>query len=173
MNNNINNNVNFTAKLNIRALTQNKSRWNKIAQEFEQQTKKFEDDTLVLSNDNELEIAKHYGPKVTTEMSKLHDLFLTPEGTKKLLQLSDEKIAKKLALILNIFKKEHETDRAKNYLYQVTTPSKNRNTNIDENLVNQMLDALKNKIIKDTNDSFANDKVFQNGINKYWSVFTD
>ena len=66
MENNINNNINFTAKLNVRALTDNKSRWKNIAAEFERQTLKLKDDTLVLTNDNELEIAKHYGPKVTT-----------------------------------------------------------------------------------------------------------
>ena len=38
MENNINNNINFTAKLNVRALTDNKSRWKNIAAEFERQT---------------------------------------------------------------------------------------------------------------------------------------
>ena len=43
MENNINNNINFTAKLNVRALTDNKSRWKNIAAEFERQTLKLKD----------------------------------------------------------------------------------------------------------------------------------
>ena len=54
----INNNVSFTAKLNVKALKNNKTRWKNIADEFERQTLKETNDTLVLSNDTELEIAK-------------------------------------------------------------------------------------------------------------------
>ena len=174
MENNINNNINFTAKLNVRALTDNKSRWKNIAAEFERQTLKLKDDTLVLTNDNELEIAKHYGPKVTTPMSKLQYLLLTNECTEKLMQLSDEKIAKKLAQILNIFKKEEKIQHASSILYDVSkTKNKNGNTNIDKDLVYKMLDALKLKMRKDTSDSIATDTLLRNGVKEYFSIFSD
>lgn len=172
MDNNINNNINFTAKLNIKALTNNKSRWKNIATEFERQTLKLKDDALVLTNDNELEICKHYGPKVTTIYSRLQELSLTNECTQKLMQLSDEKIAKKLAYILNIFKKEEETAKVFCHMDKIgNIKNKSGNTNIDSDLVSKMLDALKQKIRLDTIDSVASDSILRNGIRKYWSFY--
>ncbi len=174
MENNINNNINFTAKLNIRALQQNNPRWKNIAAEFERQTLKLQNDTIVLSNDNQLLIGKHYGPKVTTEASRLQELLLTPEATENLMKLSDTKIAKKLVQILKIFKKEEETGRTTYYLRDtIIKRKKDENLNIDKDLVHQTLDALKNKIKQDTADSFAADTILQNGVKKYWSFYAD
>lgn len=174
MDNKINNNINFTAKLHISALTNNKSRWKKIATEFERQTLKFKDDALVLTNDNELEICKHYGPKITTTYSRFQELFLTNECTQKLMQLSDEKIAKKLAEILKIFKKEEETSRVYSLMAKTgNSANKSGKTNIDKDLVSKILDAIKQKIRLDTTDSIASDSTLRNGIRKYWSFYAD
>ncbi len=163
----INNNVSFTAKLNVKALKNNKTRWKNIADEFERQTLKETNDTLVLSNDTELEIAKHYGPKVTTPMSKLQEIVLTEECTKKLMELSDSKIAKKLAEILKIFKKEIKTSGAMNRLFDVTHGS----NNIDKALVEKTMNALKAQVKLDTFESLGKDKILRDGIKDYNSIF--
>ena len=48
--NDINNNVNFTARMDIRKVTMNKARWAKIAEKFEQKTSKYPNDTFYMED---------------------------------------------------------------------------------------------------------------------------
>ena len=47
---NINNNINFTARMDVSKLTMNKARWAKIAEVFEQKTAKYPNDTFYMED---------------------------------------------------------------------------------------------------------------------------
>lgn len=101
-----NNNVNFTAKLNITNVA-NKNRWANIGKHFEKITSDFPNDELIISgslkhNDNiGIDLYDHQN-KYTGESA------LTSDATKKLSKLKNSEIAQKLKTVLKALKLEEE-----------------------------------------------------------------
>lgn len=98
------NNVNFQAKLNVAQIKGNKTRWQNIAKIFEEKTKQYTKDEVILS--------EGYNGRIIFERINLkknwieNDAVLEPTLIEALKKLSDTEIAKKLATIFKFLKKE-------------------------------------------------------------------
>ncbi len=94
-----NNHQNFTARLDLTNIKLNKTRWKNISKMFEDKTQKA-NYTFELSDSNrQLDI--YAFPEELEDVE--HSCTISKEGTKKLLEASDEKITQKLVKLLNIF----------------------------------------------------------------------
>ncbi len=94
-----NNHQNFTARLDLTNIKLNKTRWKNISKMFEDKTQKA-NYTFELSDSNrQLDI--YALPDELEDVE--HSCTLSKEGTKKLMEESDEKITQKLIKLLNIF----------------------------------------------------------------------
>lgn len=103
---NNNNNVNFTAKLNLSGIKSNKNLWNSVAEKFEEKTTKTPYDFKLSLSDGELDI---YATTTTKRSEPEHSCTLSKESTKKLMAMTPEKITQKLVKLLNSFKRHDKT----------------------------------------------------------------
>ncbi|MDE6139232.1 MAG: hypothetical protein K2F57_07155 [Candidatus Gastranaerophilales bacterium] len=95
---NINTNVNFTARMNINKVTINKARWAKIAEVFEQKTAKYPNDTFYMEDITTGISAYNINSKTGNEICA--NIFGIEFD--KLMNMSDSKIASKFKKILDI-----------------------------------------------------------------------
>ena len=108
------NNINFQAKLIIADLDGNKARLQNIVKIFEQKTKNFPNDTVILSGS--------FGKNILWERfnNKQNwiedDIILQPRLTKALKKLSDTEIAKKFVSILKFSNKQGKIEQDTNRL---------------------------------------------------------
>lgn len=93
--NNVNNNINFTARMDISKLTLDQKRWNNIAKVFEQKTAKYPNDTFSLTNSHNFIEAYNYNKKTGDEI--VADIPID-----KLMEMTDNKIAAKFKKMLDI-----------------------------------------------------------------------
>lgn len=103
--NNNNNNVNFQARMFLSGKTlKNSTRWQKIAEKFEEKTaKRFpEYEMEVFKNPDEFVIYIDRGPD---DDLRLRGHILSSTATDNLMKLSDNKIIQKLTKLLDIVKK--------------------------------------------------------------------
>lgn len=103
---NNNNNVNFTAKLNLSGIKSNKRVWNSVAEKFEEKTKKTPYDLELSLSDGELDI---YATTTTKHNEPEHCCTLSKESTKELMAMTPEKITQKMVKLLNTLKRHDDT----------------------------------------------------------------
>lgn len=109
--NNINNNVNFTARMDVSQITMNKSRWQKIATLFEKETQKYPNDEFRMRDLPNGVGGYNYNPQTYDEIS------VNVEGVEfdRLLNMDDNVIVSKFKKILDIGAKKrqiyNETDK--------------------------------------------------------------
>lgn len=160
--NNINNSVNFGAKLNVMELKS--PRWKNIAKEFESKTPK---------EAYSMDLYKSEG-KVNFYTVNDEDNFFTNQielsdnGTKQFLKLSDDNIVKKLINILGIAKKELTTKMSANdYLDKFSEKFNiddviNKNADVDgdyQDLTDAMMNIIDKKIKVERKPLIKNDEI--------------
>lgn len=96
--NDINNNVNFTARMDIRKVTMNKTRWAKIAEQFEQKTSKYPNDTFYMEDIANGINAYNINSKTGNEISA--NIFGVEFD--RLMNMTDSQIVSKFKKMLNI-----------------------------------------------------------------------
>lgn len=108
--NNINNNVNFTARMDVSKVTMNKARWTKIAELFEQKTAKYPNDTFYMEDIANGISAYNVNSKTGNEISA--NIFGVEFD--RLTNMSDSQIISK-------FKKMLDISAHKQKIYDATT----------------------------------------------------
>ncbi len=103
-----NNNVNFTARLNLSEIKTNKQRWNNISHIFENKTKNIDYNVDLKMKDDSLDIFAYNQNENDFE----HFCTLSKESTKKLMAMDDEKISGKFEKLIRIFK---DLDKTKTF----------------------------------------------------------
>ena len=106
INNNLNCNVNFTAKLDLANVKNNRKVWKNVAQIFEDKTQKIPYEFQLSDSNNCVDI---YALTDNTLDDIEHSCTLSKEATKKLMSYPAEKISQKLVKLLNIFKHQDKT----------------------------------------------------------------
>lgn len=100
-----NNNINFTAHLDLTKVKLERNRWKNVAKIFEEKTQK---DLYTLElTDSGKQLDIYAFPEDFDDVE--HSCTLTKEATKKLMETSDEKISQKLIKLLNIFNHQDTT----------------------------------------------------------------
>lgn len=155
--NNIRNNVNFTARMNILTNDVNLKRVRKISEIFEAQTKDFAQDTFELNG------TKQHGYQIyhfDKDLDEENCCDMTTEQWNKLFRNSDEFISKKFIKLFEIFKnKDEEISKAKKYIEAVMK----RDKNIDPTDFQQKFwDIFIDKVNKDRDIAVANDSILKN-----------
>ncbi|CCY62783.1 unknown [Clostridium sp. CAG:967] len=144
----INNNVNFQARMDLKGIKINKSRWENIATIFEQKTQKYPNDTFYIENTpNRINI---YNYNKTTGEDFSVDI--NGETFDRLLNMKDDSIAQKFKKILDISsRKEKIFDITYQYVEKLSKVTKNSELdkmkiwNESENIANQEAKAMQNK----------------------------
>ena len=157
INSSYNNNVNFTAKMDISEMGAHVKRMKNIAQMFEAKTKKYPDDTFHIGvcADGDYSIY-HYDKGLEHE----NCADVTTESLNKLLEKSDEYVTKKLVKLFNIFKKvDEEYIRAGKYIVSVVKRDKN---NDPTNFEQKFWDIVIKKANKDRDIAISKDAVLKN-----------
>ena len=117
---NKNNNINFTAKMELRKITQNKKRMQDIATLFEQKTKKYPDDTFYMSDDSQGLYIYNISSKGGSETS----VTINRKELEHLLKMKNSTIVSKFKKILDIAAHRQKIyDITKEYaekLYKIT-----------------------------------------------------
>lgn len=100
-----NNNINFTARLDLSNVKIEKNRWKNVAKMFEDKTKETPYTFELSDRGKQLEIYAFSEALDDVE----HCCTLSKDGTKRLMEASDEKITQKLIKLLNIFNHQDNT----------------------------------------------------------------
>lgn len=151
-----NNNVNFTARLNITNVA-NKERWNKIGKEFEKLTANSPNDTVAISGS-----FKH-GDNIGFNLldgnfNSEYEASLTSDATKKLSKLPDCEIAQKITKVFNALKAEKTILEMELGISKKLEFSKKLSTETEDKFVeacSEVVEELKNREIK--SDSLLKD----------------
>lgn len=106
INNNLNCNVNFTARLDLTNIKNNRKVWKNVAQIFEDKTQKIPYEFQLSDSNNCVDI---YALSDNTLEDIEHCCTLSKESTKKLMSYPAEKISQKLVKLLNVFKHQDKT----------------------------------------------------------------
>lgn len=101
----VNNNINFTAHLDLSNVKLERNRWKNVAKMFEDKTQK--DLYTFQLSDSGKQLDVYAFPDALEDVE--HSCTLSKEGTKKLMESSDERITQKLIKLLNIFKHQDNT----------------------------------------------------------------
>ena len=144
----INNNVNLKARMDLKVIKINKSRWENIENIFEQKTQKYPNDTFYIENTpNRINI---YNYNKTTGEDFSVDI--NGETFDRLLNMKDDSIAQKFKKILDISsRKEKIFDITYQYVEKLSKVTKNSELdkmkiwNESENIANQEAKAMQNK----------------------------
>lgn len=157
-----NNSVNFTAKLDISEMRNNKKLWSEVVDIFENKTKKTPYDFIVTNSDNRIDIY------ATTELNaddySEHCCTLTKKATKTLLSLDADSIAQKFVKLLNIFKHQDKTkvdtlaflaklEKADKY-HTLNTPRYENDDSIYDRIFYPIFDKMKDDRIVAVEDDF-------------------
>lgn len=151
--NDINNNVNFTARMDIRKVTMNKARWAKIAEAFEQKTSKYPNDTFYMEDIANGINAYNINSKTGNEISA--NIFGVEFD--RLMNMTDSQIVSKFKKMLNISAhKQRIYDATTDYtkkLFKLTKEAASDMKIWDEavSIANKEAKAMQN------NDSFLKD----------------
>lgn len=125
--NNINNNVNFTARMDLSKVTMNKARWENIANLFEQKTAKYPHDTFQLED-----IANGIGGyNVNSKTGQEICANIFGVEFDKLMNMPDSKIVSKFKKMLNI-------SAQKQKIYDATMQYENKLAKITKKDVNDI-----------------------------------
>lgn len=150
MNNIRNNNINFSAKLDIRPIQKDINRWQNIAKSFEKETQRYPKDVFEVSNGGEaLNELRFY-----SYVSKNGDVYehccdLSEQQSADLLSRTNEQITRKLVKLFKMFKKEDESyDMAKDFV------TKLRKTTRDKNM-EQFEDKFWDAFVEKASNDFA------------------
>ncbi len=106
INNNFSRNVNFTARLDLNNVKNNRKVWKNVAQIFEDKTQKIPYEFQLSDSNNCVDI---YALSDNTLGDIEHCCTLSKESTKKLMSYPAEKISQKLVKLLNVFKHQDKT----------------------------------------------------------------
>lgn len=124
--NNINNNVNFTARMDIRKVSINKDRWKNIAQIFEQKTAKYPNDTFKMEDLPNGISGYNFNNKNANEICAN----ITGVEFDRLLNMSDSTIVSKFKKMLDISaKKQKIYDATNQYIEKLSKAAKNSEIN--------------------------------------------
>ena len=107
INNNLNYNVNFTARLDLTNVKNNRKVWKNVAQIFEDKTQKTPYDFQITDSNSRIDI--YALADNTLEDGIEHCCTLSKEATKKLMSYPAEKISQKLVKLLNVFTHQDKT----------------------------------------------------------------
>jgi len=151
----MNSNINFTARMDVKALKLDKERWKNVSKFFETKTSDFPKDKFVLSNSDDT----IYLETSSKTSERFHEVFWRINKDLKLLKLGDEEIAEKFAKILKIFKKQDSLyDETGAYLKKVSSL-------LPENEYAKLEDATWEKVVDLefdlTKKAFNNDPVLK------------
>lgn len=151
--NNLNNNINFTARMDISKITMNKNRWNNIAKLFEQRTQKYPNDTFYMEDLANGISGYNINPKTGSEIcANIFGLEFD-----RLMNMSDTRIVAKFKKMLDISAKQQKIYNATNqYLDKIEKITKNRNE--DTKIWDIVVDIANNETKKlQSQDSFLKD----------------
>lgn len=159
------NSINFTAKLDISEIKNNKALWNNVADIFENKTKKIPYDFSVSDENNKIDIFA--SADLGNEDYSEHCCTLTKSAAKDLLTYSQEKIAQKFIKLLNIFKHQDNTKidtmeflkkLAKNDKYDtLSTPRYDNGDSIYDRIFYPIFDKIK----QDRINAVVDDPIFK------------
>lgn len=142
--NNNNNNMNFQAKMFLSGKTlKNSTRWQKIAEKFEEKTvKRFpEYEMEVFKNSDEFVI---YIDRGSDDDLCLREHILSSTATDNLMKLSDNKIIQKLTKLLDIVKKRDTMmDQLPNDIAKL---EKKYGIQLDQNSYDRVSDTIQDKV---------------------------
>lgn len=148
-----NQNVNFTARMDLRGVTKNLERWQKVAKEFEAKTSKYPNDTFDITDFADSCEIYHYDKGVKHE----NGCSIGVEQLKNLFENTDDFVAKKMIKLFNIFKaKDAEYDSAEKYISSVIKKDKNGDPTDFEQ---KFWDIVVDKAEKDRDIAVSKDKV--------------
>lgn len=158
------NNINFTAKLDLSNVKSNKRMWNQVAQMFEEKTHKTPYTFNLDDSDGVIDIYAH----TNTKLQEIeHSCTLSKTGTNELINMTPEKITNKLVKLLNIFKSHDKTTNTgleclnklgKNDKYDtLTTCERGQNSIFD-----RIYWAVTDKAKADRTERIAKDPIFKN-----------
>lgn len=157
------NNINFTAKLDLSNIKHNKRVWNSVGRIFEEKTRKIPYEFELNDNNGAIDI---YAISQSKSREFEHGCELSKEGTENLLNRSPNRIAGKLIKLLNIFKNDDKTTNTileclekleKNDKYGNLTKDTKDTISIYDRVYWAILDKAK----ADISDSTMNDLVFK------------
>lgn len=156
MNNAINNNVNFTARL--RACTKgSKQKWNSISKVFEERTSNAKKDELLVKGSftEGLEIALNKDNAILTSIN------LSKGISRKLSKMSVDSVVDKFKTIFNILKREqHSIEKAEKLAKDIRLCT----DDIPEKTQNKYWQAVNGAIVKQKQETLAKDPILKNAI---------
>lgn len=151
--NDINNSINFTARMDVSKVALNKSRWQKIAALFEEKTQKYPNDTFHMTELPTSITAYNVNSKTGEEISA----DFSGETYDQLMNLSDKEIVAK-------FKKLLKISETKAKIYEKTQKFINSITQKDADNFEEikLWDLVVNKANKDAQKTISKDPILKN-----------
>ena len=126
----INNQIAFTAKMDVSRVKNNKERWQNIAKIFEEQTQQYPDDVFYISDDDKGEISFDADTSVKISGTgfnlKEHVGSISAENKEKLYRRTDKTIANKFAKLLRLFRQNDDAEKCASELFNILTKGKTR-----------------------------------------------
>lgn len=145
----INNNINFTARMDLKGIKKNMQRWESISEKFSSKTQDIDDTFTLMEKDSGLEVEAfdegliHFGEKTL----------------KKLLKLTDEEVAEKFKKLSDIFVQKRKTLNAAhkniNNFRSRTAPDE------FEDIADSIMDKAISKIYSDAETAINSDKLLK------------
>ncbi len=143
------NTVNFTARMDLKGVHKNIKRWENISANFSEKTKGINDTFTLIEKDNGLEV----------EAFDEGLIYFSEKTLKKLLKLTDEKVAETFKKLSDIFLQKRNTLNAAhtniNNIKYRTAPDE------IEDIANKIMDATITKIYSDANKALKSDKILK------------
>lgn len=156
MNDTINNNVNFTARL--RTCTKgSKQKWNSISKVFEERTSNAKKDELLVKGSftDGLEIALNKDNAILTSIN------LSKGISRKLSKMSVDSVVDKFKTIFNILKREqYSIEKAEKLAKDIRLCT----DDIPEKTQNKYWQAVNGAIVKQKQETLAKDPILKNAI---------
>lgn len=151
-----NNNLAFTARMDIKGVKSNVERWKNIAAMFENKTQKYTDDVFEVSTCDDNLYIYQYNDVHDWE----HCCDITKAQAERLMSKTDEKITGTFVKLFNIFKRQDEEClTATEFINKL---SKNDKYGTVEKFEVKFWDALVNKQITDRNMALSKDADLKN-----------
>lgn len=160
-----NNNINFTAKLDLTGVRKNKRMWHNVADMFEARTKRTS--YTFRLDDSDREFCVQADTILKGGYDHEHSVALSKEATQKFMEMAPEKITQKLVKLLNVFKKHDETlETGLECLNKLEKRDKfatlTDTFDSGESFYDRIWGAIKDKANKDSRIALDKDRMFKN-----------
>ena len=117
----INNQIAFTAKMDLSQVQNNKERWQNIAKIFEEETKEYPNDTFYISDSSKRTINIDAETSVSESNYEEHSSDILMTDFKNLLNESDETIANKFVKLFKLFRQYDDGKKCASKLFDILT----------------------------------------------------